>query len=108
MARCFLMLALLCSLPLVAGCLVAPVIPPLGALYTDMSAPLDNDLQGQALGSKKGTGETTSILGMVTWGDASVATAAEQAGILKVNHVDYDFLNILGVYQRFTVVVHGD
>ena len=39
--RCWGMPALLGACLLATGCMVAPVIPPLGAAYADISAPLE-------------------------------------------------------------------
>jgi hypothetical protein len=57
---------------------------------------------------KKGQSCSTSILGLVTTGDASVATAAKAGGITKVTSVDNTFKNIVGVYAQYCVVVSGE
>lgn len=87
------------------GCIAAPVVPPLGIVYTDIEAPLAP--KGEA-GSKRGTSTVVSILGLVSTGDASVKAAASSGGISEVKLVDYEFTNVLGVYQRYTTVVYGD
>lgn len=87
------------------GCVGAPVVPPLGLVYTDIDAPLN--LRGE-MGSRRGESSVTAYLGLVSLGDASVKSAAAAGGISNVKHVDYDFYNVLGVYQRFTTVVYGD
>lgn len=60
------------------------------------------------LGNKAGEGCVTSILGIVTTGDASVNSAAHQANINRVTHVDHKFENILGLYAKYCVTVYGD
>ena len=99
---------LLGSLLLMAGstgCIGAPVVPPLGLVYTQIGAPLS--LKGQP-GGKRGESEVVAILGLVSTGDASVRAAAKNGGITNVTHVDYEFQNVLGVYQRYTTVVYGN
>lgn len=100
--------ALLAALVLsigVTGCIGAPVVPPLGVVYTDLEAPLS--LGGGDVGTKRGEASVTSILGLISTGDASVKAAASAGGISKVDRVDYEFTNFLGLYQRYTTVAHG-
>ena len=88
------------------GCITAPVVPPLGIVYSDVNAPLST--QGGQAGTKRGTADVKSILGVVSWGDGSVRAAAKQGGITEVKLVDYEYKNVLGVYQRYTTVAYGD
>ena len=89
------------------GCFVAPVVPPRGALYSDMDAPLDIDVDNTKITGKRGESSTHCILGLVSYGDASIRTAAENGQIKTVEHVDYEFFNIFFFYQKFTTVVYG-
>ena len=101
------LLALACTAALVAGtagCIAAPVVPPLGLVYTDMKAPLN---LGGDPASKRGTSTVTAILGMVSTGDGSIRAAAKNGGINDVQLVDYEFYNVLGIIQRYTTVVYG-
>ncbi len=93
-----------------SGCITyrAPVMPALGWVYSEIRAPLDVDLNGTTLGSKVGRAQVESILGIVATGDCSIQAAAASAGIKTVNHVDYEYYNVLGVIQRFVVIVYGD
>jgi hypothetical protein len=91
-----------------SGCYRAPVVPPLGGAYTNISAPLSTSTSGSDMGSKRGRAESVSLLGLVAYGDCSVGRAAQRGGISQVKHVDYEFFNLLGIYQRFTTVAHGD
>jgi hypothetical protein len=90
-----------------AGFYRAPVVPPEGFFYSNYKAPITTEFNNTQATGKKGTGETKCILGLFAWGDASMRTAAESAGITKVEHVEYDFYNVLGVYSKFTIVVTG-
>ena len=58
--------------------------------------------------SKVGKATSTSILGLVATGDASIKTAAANGGIKRIKFVDYDVENILGIYGKYTTVVYGD
>lgn len=106
----------LCALIIPAtGCLVAPVMPPLapvmpppGMLFTDYKAPLDHNLEGNPIGSRSGTSETMSILSLVALGDGSVAAAAQNGGLSRVHHADYEYFNVLGIYQRYRTVAYGE
>ncbi|HEX8441720.1 TRL domain-containing protein [Archangium sp.] len=60
------------------------------------------------LGAKSGEGCITSILGIVTTGDAGVNEVARRANITRVSHIDYRFENILGLYAKYCSVVYGD
>ncbi len=76
-----------------------------GGLYTDADTPFavtQNDV-----GKKKGESCATSILGLVTTGDASVRSAADAAGIKNISAVDSSFMQILGLYSKYCVVVSG-
>jgi hypothetical protein len=68
--------------------------------------PLDTD--GSSIGSKEGEASAYSLLGWITMGDASVRTAAAQGDIKEVTSVDYEKVNLLGIYARFTVLVTGN
>jgi hypothetical protein len=59
------------------------------------------------LGAKKGEACSSSILGWITTGDSSVATAAKAGGITKVSSVDNTYSNILGIYASYCVNVTG-
>ena len=88
-----------------SGCVAAPVVPPLGIVYTDIRAPLT---LGGNVGSKRGTATVTAICGVVSWGDGGIRKAAANGNIQEVKLVDYEFKNVLGVYQRYTTVAYGD
>ncbi len=91
---------------LFTGCAAYAVTPVFGALYTDVKAPLTATSNSEY--SKVGTGEATSILGLIATGDASIQTAARNAGITKIHHVDFESKSVLGIYAKFTVYVYGE
>lgn len=104
MKKLSLALAACAALSLV-GCIAAPVVPPLGILYTGIHAPLAP--KGD-VGSKRGTSHVTAFLGLISTGDGSVRQAASNGNISTVKLVDYEFTNILGIYQKYTTIVYGD
>ena len=59
-------------------------------------------------GTKSGRAEVTSVLGLFSFGDASSTTAAANGGITTIDHADYEHFNILGIFQKTTVVVYGN
>lgn len=91
-----------------AGVYRAPVMPGVGILYADVSAPLDVDNDGTITTEKKGEATAENVLGLIVTGDASIAAAAKAGKITKVSHVDYKFKNILGIYSKFTTIVYGE
>lgn len=102
-----LSVVVLLSLP-VTGCIQAPVVPPLAMIYTSFEAPLDVDFQQTSLGSKVGQSSCMNILGLVATGDASSQAAAEEGGLTTILGADYSYLNVLGIYQRYTTIVYGE
>lgn len=94
----------------ICGCgyWIAPVIPPQGAAFSQTKAPIDTDLNNTDLGSKTGKSSSVAVLGLVAFGDASTASAAQNGDIKIIKHVDYEYLNVLGLFQQFTLVVYGD
>ena len=80
-----------------------------GCLYSHVLTPYDTNLNKTVLGQKTGKAAMYSVLGLVAWGDASTAAAAKQGGIVTVNHMDKEFLNIVfGIYTETTTIVYGD
>lgn len=88
------------------GCISAPFKPPMG-LYSEVSAPLSTEGAIET-GPKSGEATAKTILGIVATGDCSIAAAARNGGLRKINHVDYRYKNILGIVQETTVVVYGE
>ena len=92
----------------------APVMPPRG-LISHYKAPLTTDFDATEIGSKVGT-VSTSYLRIPTpwvdldfaWSQADVAAAARNGGITTVTCVDYEYLSILGVVGKFTLIAHGN
>lgn len=94
--------ALLASL-LFTGCMRTPVA---GAFYTDIKDGFA--VTGNAGSNKVGTAEIRGYAGVVALGDASIQTAAREAGITRIHHVDYRVKSYVGMYTIYTVIVYGD
>jgi hypothetical protein len=88
---------------LMSGC--ASYIPA-GSIYTGAQGAIGGS--GDVSYSKVGKATSTSILGLVATGDASIKTAAANGGIKRIKYVDYEVENILGIYGQYTTVVYGD
>jgi len=93
------------------GCYTAPVKPPAGALYTSFKAPLQTDFHATKISSRSGKA-STSYLALwyftFAWGEAGVEEAARNGNIKKVDYVDYEYLNVLGVFNQFSVIAYGE
>ena len=89
-----------------AGCLSAPFQPPSGVVSVT-TAPLSTEVNWE-VGSKRGEASSTSVLGLYASGDCSIAAAARNGGLKKVGHVDYEYVNIVGVWQKATVIVYDE
>jgi hypothetical protein len=99
-------LFLIALLTLFGGCVVAPFQPPMGVVSV-VQAPLSTEGNFN-VGSKRGEASAISVLGLVSVGDCSIDAAVKSGGLQKVNHLDYGYLNIIGVYQKTTVIAHGE
>ncbi len=82
---------------------------PVGSLYTQVKLPVAVT-EAKAAGTKLkvGKAECKSILGLVATGDASIDTAAKNAGITTIHHVDWEAENILGIIGTYRCVVYGE
>lgn len=90
-----------------SGCLSAPFQPPTGIAYSNYQAPLSVDHNKTVVTPKQGEAHSVCILGLVSFGDSSLQTAAKNGGLATIEHADYSYFNVLGIYQKTGVVVHG-
>ena len=99
------LVAILAGAALLSGCAAAPFQP--GLLFSQQKIPVvaPNQAPGCA---KQGTGKATNILGLIAFGDASIASAKKNAGITKVDTVDISHTGILGLFGSTTVEVCGE
>ncbi|CAN5449249.1 hypothetical protein BH09SUM1_BH09SUM1_06110 [soil metagenome] len=121
--RALLGVAALMLATVVSGCgggyPKAPVVPPIGLIYTHVQAPLDTDFSGD----KGGTDTTDLRMGQAeasyfyvpftygllsfAWGDASIKTAAQDGHLSNVHFADYEEFNILGIYANMKTHTYG-
>lgn len=94
---------------LFCGCVTyqAPVMPPAALLVTSVSAPLDTDMSETPCKQKEGSSSSCCILGLVSVGDASINSAAQDGGLSTIDYADYSYLNILYIFQLFTTKAYG-
>ena len=94
---------------LLSGCAALSFQSPAhGGLYTSTQGPVAATSNYDGNASKEGTASATSILGIIGTGNASIEAAAQEANISEIHHVDYKTKSILGLYAKYTVVVHGE
>jgi len=97
----------------------APLVPPPGIIFTQYSAPLDIDLgrEGEPTPvSQLRSGESDTqhifipLIGFLTftWGDMSIDEAARNGNLNEVHFADYDYMNILGIYQTVKINAYGN
>jgi len=96
------------SLMLFTGCLSAPFMPPMGGFYSEVNAPLSVDHNKTLVTAKRGEASAVSILCLFSFGDVSTQTAAQNGGLKTIQYLDYNYFNILGIYQKTTVIAHGE
>ena len=104
----------LCSLLTLAACLclvcssgcMPPKAPVYGFVYMDVKGP--EQATPNLLGKKMGKGSCESFLGVYARGDCSIETAAREANITRITHVDSYAETVLLVYSKYTVLVYGN
>lgn len=93
------------------GCgytLRAPVVPPLAAGFMNVEAPIDVTFNNTVIGPKRGEANSTGVIGLLSFGDASAQAAARNGNIKRVDHIGYSFTNILGFVTIWKTVVYGE
>lgn len=80
---------------------------PHGCLYTQLKLPV-TATGVKSASTKVGRSECKDVLGLVATGDASIDTAAKNAGITVIHHVDWDCENILGIIGTYHCIVYGE
>lgn len=103
MLNVFMMISVL----MLGSCVSMPLKSPvLGAVYTKVNSA--EMVTSNSLGKKTGKTCARSILGLIATGDASIQTAARNANISKISHVDSEIESILGVLVEHCTVVYGE
>lgn len=94
-------IAAMCS-----GCFTAPFSLPFG-LVTSYSAPLTTEGPCKE-GLKKGSSSAISVLNLVTVGDCSLNAAIKEGGLKEMYYADYEYTNVLWLFQKVTIDVFGE
>lgn len=103
MFKTFVYLGLL-NLLLLCSC-ATPI--PMGAIYNGGTLPAsvaNNNVKPM----KTGKSCVISVLQLVSAGDGGINAAKKDGNITKVATVDYDFMNVLGVYGQYCTKVTGE
>jgi hypothetical protein len=104
---------------LLSGCVsyTAPVKPPRGGLFESYKMPLTVNVNGNPCGpsvTKHSKSQTFFIWDIlftrvqVAWDDATISKIAREGEIEEISYADYEFLNVLGIFAKFTVNVYGN
>ena len=78
---------------------------PVGVIFTELKLPIAATSNE---GNKVGRAKCTSVMGLVTWGDASIAAAMKDGKISEISHIDWEVKNVLGIFGEYTIVVYGN
>lgn len=79
--------------------------PVSGSWYMDVKGPVGATTAFG--GTAEGEACATSILGLIATGDASVEAAKKNGGIAQVVSMDHKSSNLLGLYAKYCLVIHG-
>lgn len=109
MKRMTISSGLICLSLILTGCMRSPVIPPFAyAGFNNTTAPVDITFQGESIGDRTGESSARSILGLFSWGDASIEAAARNGNLQQVEQIDCEITSVVfGIYQEYTTVVSG-
>lgn len=105
MHKLFVVPAVLMGLTGCAGIAFQAQGVPIAGIYADASTGLH--ATNNSIGKKKGEACASSILGLVTTGDAGIRAAADAGNIDDISTVDVSIMNILGIYAKMCTVVSG-
>jgi hypothetical protein len=81
---------------------------PGGSIMTSTKIGVHAAPEGTLTGSKEGKACVSSILGIISTGDASILEVTGDAGISTVKTIDLEGYSILGLYSELCTVVTGD
>jgi len=84
-------------------------ISPRGAIYTHITTPLDINLSQTPSGTDDGEGDIKhfSYRVHVMWDSNAIGDIAKRNGLETIYFADLETLKILGLWNRYTVHVHG-
>lgn len=77
-----------------------------GSVFTNTVEPVA--ATSNTFGTKVGTAEVKSFVGVVAIGDGGIHEAAKNGGIKKISHIDVKTFSVMGVYTCKTYFVYGE
>jgi TRL-like protein family len=83
------------------------MLVPMGNIYTGVKLPMAAT-GNSGVSTKTGEATCVSVLAVVATGDCSIEAAKKNGGITKVNSVDWEVKNVLGIYGTYKVIVSGE
>jgi len=80
-----------------------------GLIYTDITIPLDRNLDKTAASPQTGESDwkTFSYIVRFDWDSAAIADAARAAGIKEIAYADLQIFSILGIWEQRRAIVYG-
>ncbi len=101
---------------LMTGCATTPFSPPQGMLVSAYKAPLSVNFESANVSTKYGEVSAEHFNPWpccfapipISWGGCDVDAAAKAGRLAKVAYADYEYLNVLWIYQRLTVRAYGE
>jgi len=80
-----------------------------GCVYSNVTAPLDINVDQTTIGSKKGEASVHIVAWLFAWGDSGVEAAAANGDLTVIRHLDVERqLVLFGLYSRITTIAYGD
>jgi hypothetical protein len=89
-----------------AACGAIVASPTMGTTFNETK--YGNMATEESAVNKEGKACSTSILGWVAQGDASIVAAKANGGISKVTSVDHSAKSILGIWGEWCTIVKGN
>ena len=85
----------------------APYVPYNGWMYSNTAFPVDLTYRGTFETEAVGRSSARNILGLVSWGSATVSEAARLGQLDRVDHIEAEYMTVIGVYTETTIKAYG-
>jgi len=92
---------------IIASCSSGPHVNN-GLIYAGQKGPITVEDAGKGNDLKKGQACATNVLGIISLGDNSIATAKRNGKLTNVSYADYETSSILGIYTSVCTNVVGN
>jgi len=91
------------------------VQPPGACVFTQIKAPISTKFRSTPVCAKKGEASAQYVYIpcyvpciSFSWDGCDVSQAAKNGNLSKVEYVDYEYLSVLGIFQKTTVTAYGE